>query len=516
MDITFTAAASEAQALILPAFADGDAVTLTPAGDALNAQVGNRLLAAAGVRRFKAGVGRTVEVAALAADGGDTTPERVMLLGLGKKEALTPAVLERAAAAAARAWLTSGVTRAHLRLDGLGLGAQEAEAAARAGLGARLGAYRFDVYRTTLGEDKKPTLTALDVAVDDPEAATARWTRYDAVADGVALARDLVSEPANVLHPEAFARRARALSDLGVAVEVLGEAEMQRLGMGALLGVGRGSRRESQLVTMEWRGAADDEAPLLFVGKGVTFDTGGVSLKPGPGMEEMKGDMGGAAAVVGLIRALAQRKAQVNAVGVIGLVENMPDGDAQRPGDIVTSLSGQTIEILNTDAEGRLVLADAVWYAEDRFKPKLIIDLATLTGAMVIALAHEYAGLFASDDALAEALIQAGRDAEEPVWRMPLGEAYDKMIESKVADMKNIGGREGGSITAAQFIKRFVREAPWAHLDIAPTAWKSKSEDPREPTWATGWGVRMLERFVADAHEAGAAGGDASRGAAGG
>ncbi len=510
MDITFTAAASEAQALILPVFDDAEALTLTPAGTALDAQVAGRLRAAAAAQRFKAGLGRTLEVVALGAgeDGGGV-PERVMLLGLGEKDALTPARLERAGAAAARAWAVSGVTRAQLRLDGLDLADGEAEAAARAALGARLGAYRFDLYRTTLSDDKKPTLTAIDIVVTDPDAAAARWVRYGAVADGVALARDLVSEPANILHPEAFARRMRGLSDLGLAIDVLGEAEMQRLGMGSLLGVGRGSRRESQLVVLEWRGGASEEPPLLFVGKGVTFDTGGISLKPGPGMEEMKGDMGGAAAVAGVMRALAQRRAAVNVVGVLGLVENMPDGDAQRPGDIVTSLSGQTIEVLNTDAEGRLVLADAIWYAEDRFKPKLIVDLATLTGAMVIALAHEYAGVFASDDALAEALIAAGREAEEPVWRMPLGEAYDKMLDSKVADMKNIGGREGGSITAAQFIKRFVRDAPWAHLDIAPTAWKSKSDDPREPTWATGWGVRILERFVADAHEGGASGNDA-------
>ena len=275
---------------------------------------------------------------------------------------------------------------------------------------------------------------------------------------------------------------------------------MKRLGMGALLGVGQGSERDSQLVVMRWEGAARSKKPIAFVGKGVTFDTGGISLKPGPGMHDMKWDMGGAGTVSGLMMALAGRKAKVNAIGVIGLVENMPDGMAQRPGDIVTSLSGQTIEILNTDAEGRLVLADALWYTQERFKPSLMIDLATLTGAIIISLGHEHAGMFSNDDKMSEQLAKAGRATGEKVWRMPLDDAYDKKINCDAADMKNIGGRDGGSITAAQFLQRFVNKVPWAHLDIAGVAWSSK-DAPTIPRGGTSFGVRLLDRFVSDNHE---------------
>jgi leucyl aminopeptidase len=287
---------------------------------------------------------------------------------------------------------------------------------------------------------------------------------------------------------------------VGVDVEVLTEAQMKKLGMRALLGVAQGSARPPRLAVMRWNGGKAKEAPLAFVGKGVVFDTGGISIKPAGGMEDMKGDMGGAAAVTGLLHALGARKAKVNAVGVIGIVENMPDGNAQRPGDIVTAMSGRTIEVINTDAEGRLVLADAIAYTEERFKPKFIIDLATLTGAIIVALGHQQAGMFATDDALAAALSAAGTATGELVWRMPLGKDYDKLIDSKFADVKNTGGRDAGSITAAQFIKRFVKDTPWVHLDIAGTAMGSPQTDVNR-SWASGWGVRLLDRLVADNYE---------------
>ncbi|MEX2318304.1 MAG: leucyl aminopeptidase, partial [Bauldia sp.] len=310
-------------------------------------------------------------------------------------------------------------------------------------------------------------------------------------------------EPANVLGPVEFAERTRDLKKVGVNVEVLTEREMKKLGMRALLGVAQGSARPPRLVVMRWngqKGSKAKQAPIAFVGKGVVFDTGGISIKPAGGMEDMKGDMAGAAAVTGLMHALAARKAKVNAVGVIGIVENMPDGAAQRPGDIVTAMTGRTIEIINTDAEGRLVLADAVAYTEDRFKPKFIVDLATLTGAIIIALGHQHAGMFATDDALAAALSAAGEATGDKVWRMPLGKEYDKLIDSKFADVKNAGGRDGGSITAAHFIKRFVKDTPWVHLDVAGTAMGSPQTEINR-SWASGWGVRLLDRLVADKYE---------------
>jgi leucyl aminopeptidase len=377
----------------------------------------------------------------------------------------------------------------------------DAEAAARVALGATLRAYRFDVYRTTQKKTEKPTLAKVNVGAADTGDAKKAWRSGEAVAKGITFARDLVTEPPNVLFPEEFVKRARKLEDVGVEVEALGEKEMTKLGMGSLVGVGLGSERESQLLVMQWKGARDRNAqPVAFVGKGVTFDTGGISLKPGPGMDAMKYDMGGAAAVTGLMCALANRKAKVNAIGICGLVENMPDGKAQRPGDVVKSMSGQTIEILNTDAEGRLVLADALWYCQDRFKPKFMVDLATLTGAIVIALGHENAGLFANSDELAERIAAAGRATGERCWRLPLSEGYDKAIVSEIADMKNVGDRAAGSITAAQFLQRFVNDVPWAHIDIAGMAW-SKKDQGTVPKGATAFGVRLLDRFVADNYE---------------
>jgi len=331
-------------------------------------------------------------------------------------------------------------------------------------------------------------------------AARKAWIMRHALADGVLLARDLVNEPPNILYPVEFARRATELKRLGVVVEVLDEKAMKKLGMNALLAVNQGSARESRVAVMRWEGGKRGTPPVAFVGKGVCFDTGGISIKPGGGMEDMKGDMAGAACVVGLMQALAGRKAKVNAVGVIGLVENMPDGNAQRPGDIVTSMSGQTIEIINTDAEGRLVLADVLWYTRNRFKPRFMIDLATLTGAIVVALGNEHAGLFSNDDRLAERLSRAGEETGERVWRMPLAAAYDKLIDSKFADMKNTGGRQGGSITAAQFLQRFVDKTPWAHLDIAGTGFASPQNDINK-SWGSGWGVRLLDHLVAEHYE---------------
>ncbi len=379
----------------------------------------------------------------------------------------------------------------------------DAEAAADFALGAMLRAYAFDRYKTKKkDEDEADLTTALVVAVEDPAAAKKVWKLREAVGAGVVTARDLVNEPPNVLFPEEFARRAEELTELGVEVEVLDEKQLGKIGMRALLAVGQGSRRESRVVVMRWNGAKGKKSasPLCFVGKGVCFDTGGISIKPAGGMEDMKGDMAGAACVVGLMKALAGRKAKVDAVGLIGLVENMPDGNAQRPGDIVTSLSGQTIEIINTDAEGRLVLADVLWYAKERFNPAFMVDLATLTGAILVALGQEHAGMFSNDDTLAERLSAVGAVTGEGVWRMPLGPAYDKMIDSKFADMKNTGGRHGGSITAAQFLKRYVGETPWVHLDVAGTAMGSPASDISQG-WASGWGVRLLDRLVADYYE---------------
>ncbi len=385
-----------------------------------------------------------------------------------------------------------------------------ADAAAEFALGMRLRDYRFDQYKTKKNEDGEIEGRAdIVIAVGEPAAVRRQTKGREAVAAGVLTARSLVNEPANVLHPEEFANRAAALKKLGVEVTVLDEAAMRELGMGALLGVGQGSVRGSRVAILRWRGAksAKDSAktktkakPIAFVGKGVCFDTGGISIKPAAGMEDMKGDMAGAACVVGLMLALAERKANVDAVGAIGLVENMPGPQAQRPGDIVKSMSGQTIEVINTDAEGRLVLADLLWYVQDKFKPRFIVDLATLTGAILVALGQEHAGLFTNDDELGERLIAAGRTTGEKLWRLPLGAAYDKMIDSKVADMKNTGGRHAGSITAAQFLLRFVNGTPWAHIDIAGTGMGSPASEINQ-SWGSGFGVRLLNQLIADHYE---------------
>jgi leucyl aminopeptidase len=379
--------------------------------------------------------------------------------------------------------------------------------AASFALGASLRDYSFKKYKTKTGKKaaKKPaekTLKKLIVHCADPRAAGQAFGPNRAIVDGVNLARNLVNEPANVLGPAEFAQRAKALTKVGVQVEVLSEAALKRKGMGALLAVGQGSVRPSHVVVMQWKGAgARGGAPIAIVGKGVTFDTGGISLKPAGGMEDMKGDMAGAACVVGLMQALAERKAKVNAVGVIGVTENMPGGNATRPGDVVTAMSGRTIEVLNTDAEGRMVLADCLWYAQDRFKPKALINLATLTGAVMVALGKEHAGLFSNNDKLSEWLTAAGIETGEKLWRLPLGPKYDKLVDSKVADIKNTGGRWGGSISAAQFLQRFVKEStPWAHLDIAGTAMASGDTEINR-SWGSGFGVRLLDQLIKDHYE---------------
>jgi leucyl aminopeptidase len=381
-------------------------------------------------------------------------------------------------------------------------GAMKPDQAAAVASGVRLRAYKFDRYKTKKKEDGEDTALRADVslAVDDVAAARKAFAPSAHIVDGVIMARELVNEPPNVLFPVEFARRAGQLRKLGATVEVLDVKAMTNLGMGALLGVAQGSTQPGRTVIMRWNGGKRGDPPVAFIGKGVCFDTGGISIKPAASMEDMKGDMGGAACVVGLMHALAARKAKLNVVGAIGLVENMPDGNAQRPGDIVTSMSGQTIEIINTDAEGRLVLADVLWYVAKKHKPKFMVDLATLTGAIMVALGTEYAGLFSNNDELAERLTMVGVATGERVWRMPLGPEYDKQIDSQFADMKNTGGRHGGSITAAQFLQRFVDGTPWAHLDIAGTAMGAPKSDINQ-SWGSGFGVRLLERLVAEHYE---------------
>ncbi len=417
--------------------------------------------------------------------------ERVLLVGIGEISELTEVDWVEIGGAVTTALSASGSKSVSIVADH---GDVDAVSLAE---GSLLRSYRFDKYRTKEPEAKKSTLEKVVVLTPEPQQDADAFAARQRVSNGVFMTRDLVSEPANILHPESFTEEIRGLSSLGVDVEVLGEAEMTKLGMGALLGVGQGSAFESQLVIMRWNGAGKEEQPISFVGKGVTFDTGGISLKPGPGMEQMKWDMGGAGTVVGLMKALAGRKAKVNVVATVGLVENMPSSTAQRPGDVVTSMSGQTIEILNTDAEGRLVLADALWYTQDRFKPKFMIDLATLTGAIITSLGHEHAGLFSDSDELADQISKAGVNTGDKVWRMPLHANYDKLIDCPTADMKNLGGPAGGSITAAQFLKRFANDVPWVHLDIAGTVWSEK-DLPLSEKGGTGFGVRLLDRFVAD------------------
>jgi leucyl aminopeptidase len=474
-----------------------EGATLLPTADAVDKAMNGGLKRAIKAGDFKGKAGQVLEVVA---PEGLGVP-RLYMVGLGAARAVKVAGLEKTAGSMVSRLNAARIKQASVAADPIAdSDVADADIAVHLAMGAQLAAYRFDGYFTKQKPDQKPTLTKFAVMTKAQARAKKGWEIQSAIAQGVYLARDLVNEPPNILYPESFAKKCKALASHGLKVEVLGEKQMEKLGMGSLLGVGQGSVRESQLVVMRWEGGAQNAKPVAFVGKGVTFDTGGISLKPGAGMEDMKGDMGGAAAVTGTMLALAARKAKVNAVGVLGLVENMPDAGAQRPGDIVTSMSGQTIEIQNTDAEGRLVLADALWYTQDRFKPRIMIDLATLTGAILVALGEEHAGLFSDNDKLSDQLTEAGKASGETLWRLPMGDAYDKLIKSKFADMRNIGGRNAGSITAAQFLARFTNGVPWAHLDIAGTAWQSGAK-PTSPSWGTGWGVRLLNRLVSDNFE---------------
>ena len=459
---------------------------------------GGAITRAIGAGRFTGAKQQTLTV--LGQAGGVS---RLMLLGVGKEGELDARTAEGLGGQVVADANGSGQKAVTVVVDAVkGTKLSAGEIAAHIALGACLRNYRFDKYKTKDKPEQKLSLEKITVVLANPAEARKAYAGLEPTIDAVFFTRDLVSEPANVLYPVSFAQRARELSKLGVKVEILGEAQMKKLGMGSLLGVGQGSVRESQLLVMQWMKGPKTQKPVALIGKGVCFDTGGISIKPAGGMEDMKWDMGGAGAVVGAMRLIAGRKAKANVVAVCALVENMPDGNAQRPGDVVKSMSGQTIEVINTDAEGRLILCDAMWYAQQKFKPQAMVELSTLTGAIIVALGHERAGLFSNNTPLSDNLRKAGSEIGEKLWRMPLGPKYDKLIDSEIADMKNVGGgRDGGSITAAQFLQRFVQDGvAWAHLDIAGMAWSSKG-DNTTPKGATAYGVRLLDRFVADTYE---------------
>ncbi|QLC26777.1 leucyl aminopeptidase [Parasphingopyxis algicola] len=488
MPVTFASSVPEdSSALILPL---GKGKPLDTATKELSADAANLVKRAAEASRFEGDLGSIVEIF----DETKHGTRRIVIVGAGNGDDTES--LQKAGGAAMAKLLTSGETA--LAFDARTSG--EKDAGSRMAFGALQRSWRLDSYRTKAPAKTKPTVEEIAVVANDAEAK--RWDHFQALYAGIALARELVTEPPNIIHPQGFVERCRPLSELGVEIEVLDRDEMTELGMGALLGVAQGSIREPKLLVMRWDGTGGAQKnPVAFVGKGVTFDTGGISLKPGPGMEDMKFDMGGAAAVAGAMCALAGRKAKAHVVGVCGLVENMPGSNAQRPSDIVTTMSGQTVEVLNTDAEGRLVLCDAMHWTQEKYSPEVMVDLATLTGAMIIALGHEHGGCFSNDDGLADQLLAAGTGSGDKLWRMPLGKPYDKLIDSPIADIKNVGPREAGSITAAQFLQRFVKDGvKWAHLDIAGTVWM-KSASNLWDKGATGYGVRLLDRFIADNFE---------------
>jgi leucyl aminopeptidase len=479
---------------ILVVFCD-DRLEFGPATRKILGPAAGLVRRAAETNRFKGKNAAALDI--LAPEG--LKAKRLIVVGVGKLADLKDKdFLKLGGAAAGKLGAGNGAVTVVAELS---TGTMKPDQAAAIASGIRLRAYKFDRYKTKKKDGEEAALRAdVSIAVGDVAASRKAFAPSAHVVDGVITARDLVNEPPNVLYPEEFARRASHLRKLGVGVDVLGVNAMKKLKMGALLGVAQGSARPGRTVIMRWNGGKRSDQPLAFIGKGVCFDTGGISIKPSGSMEDMEGDMGGAACVVGLMHALAAREAKVNVVGAIGLVENMPDGNAQRPGDIVTSMSGQTIEIINTDAEGRLVLADVLWYVARKFKPKFMVDLATLTGAIMVALGTEYAGLFSNNDELSERLTKAGLATGERVWRMPLGPEYDKQIDSQFADMKNTGNRHGGSITAAQFLQRFVDGTPWAHLDIAGTAMGAPKTEINQ-SWGSGFGVRLLDRLVAEYYE---------------
>lgn len=472
--------------------------TLTKAAKDLDQKMQGALTRALEKSRFKGKAGQTLVLNAPA--GVDAS--RVILLGLGPQNKVTELEAAKAGGGLYALLAATPETGVCVLVDESAPDLSQNALAAHLASGANLRAWRCDQFKTKLKDDEKPALKKMTLVVDEPNKAEQAYAPLNALAQGVFLTRDVVTLPPNLLYPLSYAKRIKEeLTPLGVTVEILDLATITKMGMGALVGVGQGSIQDSCVVVMQWHGGKKEDQPLAFIGKGVTFDTGGISIKPAANMDEMKHDMAGSAAVVGLMRSLAGRKAPVNAVGVVGLTENMPSGSAQRPGDIVTSLSGQTIEILNTDAEGRLVLADVLWYTQDRFKPRFMINLATLTGAIVVTLGDQMAGLFSNDDALSESLLDAGTKTGELLWRLPLSDAYDKEIDSPIADMQNIGeGRKAGSITAAQFLQRFVNKTPWAHLDIAGTAWINK-DGALYAKGATGFGVRLLDQLVRDHYE---------------
>jgi len=479
---------------ILVVFCD-DSLNIGAATRKILGKVADSLSKAAAAEHFTGKSGAVLDIVLPV----DLNVSRLTVIGTGKTNGLKSKDFLKLGGAAAGKLPRAGGDA--MMVADLPDGPMSADAVADLAAGAKLRAYKFERYKTKQKDDEdKQGSVDLTIAVAHPPTAARSWRSREAVADGVTLARDLINEPANVLYPEEFARRAARLRKLDVVVDVLDVRAMKRLGMGALLAVGQGSMHESRVVVMRWNGGKRGAPPVAFIGKGVCFDTGGVSIKQASGMEDMKGDMAGAACVVGLMHALAARNAKVNAVGAIGLVENMPDGNSYRPGDILKSMSGQTIEVINTDAEGRLVLADVLHYVNTKHKPKFMIDLATLTGAIMVALGHEHAGLFTNNDELSSRLLAAGEATGEQVWRMPLAPEYDKLIDSKVADMKNTGGRHGGAITAAQLLARFVGKTPWAHLDIAGTAMASPQNEINR-SWSSGWGVRLLDHLVAEHYE---------------
>ena len=454
-------------------------------------------------RAFEGGRFTGAKGQALTVLGHSGDVARLLLLGVGKGKELDARAAEGLGGVIAAEANAAGHTAVTVVVDPVkGTRLTPAQIAAHIALGVRLRSYRFDKYKTKDKPEQKLSLQHLTIVLAGPADARKAYAQLEPVVDAVFLTRDLVSEPPNVLYPVEFARRARELTKLGVKVEVLGEAEMKKLGMETLLAVGQGSGRDSQLLVMTWMNGPKGQAPVALIGKGVCFDTGGISLKPAGGMEDMKWDMGGAGAVTGAMALIAGRKAKANVVAVCALVENMPDGNAQRPGDVVKSMSGQTVEVINTDAEGRLILCDAMWYAQEKFKPQAMVELSTLTGAIIVALGHERAGLFCNNTQLSNRLRAAGAGIGEKLWRMPLGPKYDKLIDSEIADMKNVGGgRDGGSITAAQFLQRFVQDGvAWAHIDIAGVAWSGKG-DVTTPKGATAYGVRLLDRLIAENYE---------------
>jgi leucyl aminopeptidase len=474
----------------------GEGPALAPLGEEADKASGGHVARAMAAAKFEGKKDQSIEIIA----PGDTRLDRIIVLGAGDVGKLQPRDVEMLGGTAAGLLQSAKATEAAVAAELPGEpSVKPGDVAALLASGLRLRTYGFDGYKTKK-KDNGVELKQVSLLTSAAGPARKAFQAFDAVADGVHMARDLVNEPANTLYPEEFARRAKELEKLGVKVEILDPKQMGKIGMRALLGVGLGSGAPAAGRGDALDGGKRGDKPVAFVGKGVTFDTGGISIKPSSGMEDMKGDMAGAACVTGLMSALAKRKAKVNAVGIIGLVENMPDGEAQRPGDIVKSLSGQTIVVINTDAEGRLVLADLLWYVQDKFKPQFMVDLATLTGAVLVALGKEHAGLFSNNDELSERLTAAGQATGERVWRLPLASEYDKLIDSEFADMKNVGGRNAGSITAAQFLQRFVNDTPWAHLDVAGVAMDSPKSAISQ-SWASGWGVRLLDRLVADHYE---------------